>query len=76
MKDGVILRMSGVFQEYKTLITQRDTSQQRRDRNRAAGLCINENKAGTHGRATHGCRCQHCYEVHRGRSNYQGRKVG
>lgn len=28
--------------------------------------CINENAAGTHGRATHGCRCKACYAVHKG----------
>lgn len=37
----------------------------RRDRNRAAGRCVNENAAGTHGPATHGVRCERCDVVWR-----------
>jgi hypothetical protein len=37
----------------------------RRERNRAAGNCINENNQGTHGPATHGVRCLRCYQVHK-----------
>lgn len=44
----------------------RDNSKARRDRNRAAGFCINENAAGTHGKATHGVRCRRCCATHRG----------
>jgi hypothetical protein len=40
------------------------SAKKRRDRNFDAGRCINENKAGTHGLATHGCRCQRCDETH------------
>jgi len=43
-------------------------AQARRACNAAAGLCINENARGTHGKATHGCRCEHCYLVHAGHS--------
>jgi hypothetical protein len=34
----------------------------RRDRNRAAGNCVNENRKGTHGPATNGVRCEACHE--------------
>jgi hypothetical protein len=44
---------------------KRAVAQKRRDENYAAGLCINENAKGTHGAATHGVRCQACYDVHR-----------
>ena len=43
----------------------RTIQQGRRERNKAAGNCINENNQGTHGRATHGVRCRACYEQHR-----------
>lgn len=39
---------------------------ERRERNRAAKLCINENKRGTHGLATHGILCRACRATHRG----------
>lgn len=35
----------------------------RRERNQAAGLCINETQDGTHGLATHGVRCARCHLV-------------
>lgn len=35
----------------------------RRARNKAAGLCINENAKGQHGLATHGVRCARCHLV-------------
>lgn len=40
-------------------------SDKRRARNREAKRCINDNKQGTHGPATHGVRCERCYRVHR-----------
>lgn len=43
-----------------------DCAAQRRERNRAAGLCINENRSGTHGKATHGVCCRRCRATHRG----------
>jgi hypothetical protein len=51
---------------YRTDPATRVINQGRRERNRAAGACINENNRGTHGKATHGCRCERCYVVHRG----------
>lgn len=38
----------------------------RRARNQAARRCINDTVAGTHGLATHGCRCKRCYATHKG----------
>lgn len=38
----------------------------RRNRNKALGRCINENKQGTHGPATHGILCRACRAAHRG----------
>jgi hypothetical protein len=38
----------------------------RRARNAAAGNCINDTVDGTHGPATHGCRCRRCYAAHKG----------
>ncbi len=37
----------------------------RRDRNKAVGACLNENKARTHGPATHGKLCGRCRTTHR-----------
>ena len=48
----------------KTDPDTREWSRFRRARNREAGLCVNENKRGTHGPATHGCRCRACWVVH------------
>jgi hypothetical protein len=39
----------------------------RREQNRAAGACINENKSGTHGSATDGVRCAACAAKRRNR---------
>jgi hypothetical protein len=50
--------------EALALDNARDVSAIRRERNIAAGLCLNENQQGTHGPATHGCRCARCYMVH------------
>ena len=44
----------------------RDRARARRERNLAAGECINQNKAGTHGKATHGVRCKRCAAAHGG----------
>ena len=41
-----------------------ENARKRRARNRAAGLCVNENLRGTHGQATHGVRCAACHEQH------------
>lgn len=41
-------------------------AQVRRDRNRAARVCLNENDRGEHGPATHGVLCLACREHHRG----------
>ena len=43
----------------------RDNQAKRRERNAAAGNCINETNAGTHGIATHGRLCRRCRAVHR-----------
>ena len=43
----------------------RNNAKARRDRNRAAGNCVNENAQGTHGKATHGVRCERCWEIWR-----------
>jgi hypothetical protein len=51
---------------YQTDEIQRRLSAVRRDRNRVAGRCVNENSLGTHGVATHGCRCERCDRVYRG----------
>lgn len=56
---------------YKTAYHVRSKAKRRRaklspvleDGRRAA--CINENDAGTHGPATHGCRCKACDETHK-----------
>lgn len=45
--------------------TIRELSAERRARNHANGDCINETLAGTHGKATHGVRCQRCAAVHK-----------
>ena len=37
----------------------------KRDAANRAGRCVNENKARTHGPATHGCRCEACWRQHR-----------
>lgn len=47
------------------LDTDLDNAAARRERNLDAGVCINENNQGTHGPATHGCRCLRCYLVHK-----------
>jgi hypothetical protein len=44
---------------------QAATSAKRRDRNKAAGLCINETQDANHGLATHGVRCLRCHLVKR-----------
>lgn len=51
--------------QYKNTYAHREHQREVRRRNREAGRCINENAAGTHGPATHGCRCSECYRVHR-----------
>jgi hypothetical protein len=38
----------------------------RREKMLAAGLCINETLAGTHGKATHGTLCKACRAKHNG----------
>ena len=50
---------------YETTIFERRKAKARRDANRAAGRCVNDNAAGTHGPATHGCRCLRCHEKHK-----------
>jgi len=55
---------------YKTAYHVRSKAKRRRARlspvmdggTRAA--CINENEAGTHGPATHGCRCDACHKTY------------
>jgi len=44
----------------------RERAKARRDRNKAAGNCINDTLAGTHGQATHGVLCAKCRAAHRG----------
>jgi hypothetical protein len=50
---------------YRSRKRAREQSAKRREANKAAGRCINENKAGTHGTATHGSRCKACDLVHK-----------
>lgn len=45
--------------------TQVDAMRKRRDANRAAGRCLNDNARGTHGAATHGRLCERCRDTHR-----------
>lgn len=52
-------------QESIALDDARDASAARRERNIAAKRCINENRSGTHGLATHGRRCHRCELVHK-----------
>lgn len=47
-------------------LSTRLCSKKRRDRNREAGACINENRRGEHGPATHGVRCKTCAALHSG----------
>lgn len=49
----------------EVLDERRDYSAAKRERNASAGLCINENKRGTHGLATDGVRCKRCALVHK-----------
>lgn len=44
---------------------RRSRASKRRDSGSRAGRCVNENKSGTHGPATHGCRCEACHRTHR-----------
>jgi hypothetical protein len=43
----------------------REAAKLRRDTNREQKRCVNENKDGTHGPATHGNCCRRCRAVHR-----------
>lgn len=45
---------------YDTAYQHRKNMKARRDRNRAAGVCVNENATGTHGKAVYGVRCAAC----------------
>ena len=47
------------------LDVHRAYSAARRERNRAAGLCINSSTRAPHGTPTHGVRCARCHETHR-----------
>lgn len=47
------------------LDTQAAYQRERQRRNRARGVCLNENDQGTHGPATHGRKCKRCYAVHK-----------
>lgn len=51
--------------EANRLECQREHAAFRREINAKAGACINENKDGDHGLATHGVRCLRCFLVHR-----------
>lgn len=60
--------MSFADRERRRLAQRRSiwiANKRRREENAAAGRCINETLRSTHGPATHGVRCQHCYDVHR-----------
>lgn len=50
---------------FKTYAQHRRASKRRRARARVDGRCVNENNRGTHGQATHGCRCLACHETHK-----------
>jgi hypothetical protein len=54
------------FKRYLTSQGRREIARERRDRNRDAQRCVNENLQRTHGPATHGVRCAACHETHRG----------
>lgn len=51
--------------KYKTSAWHRRRQRLRRQAASDLARCINENAAGGHGSATHGCRCETCHEVHR-----------
>lgn len=51
---------------FKTPYQRRRYAKERRARNAAGSRCVNENAAGTHGLATHGCRCGACDATYRG----------
>jgi hypothetical protein len=51
--------------EYKTPRWRRQLAMKRRAMAKQAGACVNENERGTHGKATHGCRCAACDLTHR-----------
>jgi len=50
---------------FQTTYGLRKAMKVRRARNADNGRCVNENSAGTHGPATHGCRCASCDVVHK-----------
>lgn len=50
--------------QYITALDERRSRQARQAAAIAAGSCINENQARTHGPATHGCRCAGCHTVY------------
>lgn len=50
---------------YRTYPDHRRASKARRDAAREQERCVNENSRGTHGPATHGCRCHACDVTHR-----------
>lgn len=58
---------------YRTTREQRIVAMLRRDRLRAAGICINGER---HGPATHGVLCARCRIVHSGRLEPQSRGDG
>lgn len=57
--------------QYRTHWTRRIKAIGRRERlspkleDGGRGACINENNRGTHGAATHGCRCATCHETYK-----------
>lgn len=50
---------------FRTFPDHRKKSKARRDVARGNRRCVNENSRGTHGPATHGCRCRSCHETHK-----------
>lgn len=47
------------------LDVKRELAMERREANRSAKVCVNENTKGEHGLATHGSRCLRCHLVRR-----------
>jgi hypothetical protein len=62
-EDGHTVKPSTAFFRggYKTAYHDRKRQQAYRDKMREQKLCIN---GASHGLATHGCRCERCYNVH------------
>ena len=65
MKPYAPIRGRDLDGSYLTEPEHRTESRARRERNLAAGRCINDNARGTHGLATDGVRCRRCHLVYK-----------